>query len=72
MRKIGASYQLFLYTLFGSIFIFIVMFDVLLSKGNLLFDFFLNSFFFEKREFIIWFALFLGFSVKIPIVPLHL
>ena len=71
-RKITASYQLFIYTLFGSIFVFITIFDILLNKGNLSFDFFLNSHFVEKRQFIIWVLLFLGFSVKIPIVPLHL
>lgn len=71
-RKIAASYQLFLYTLFGSIFVFICIFDILLSKGNLSFDFFFSNFFFEKRQYIIWILLFLGFAVKIPIVPLHL
>ena len=71
-RKITASYQLFIYTLFGSIFIFISIFDILLSKGNLSFDFFLNSYFLDKRQFIIWILLFIGFSVKIPIVPMHL
>lgn len=71
-RKITASYLLFSYTLFGSIFVFISIFDIWLNKGNLSFDFFLNSFFLEKRQFIIWFLLFLGFSVKIPIIPFHL
>ena len=71
-RKITASYLLFSYTLFGSIFVFISIFDIWLSKGSLSFDFFLNSFFLEKRQFIIWFLLFLGFSVKVPIIPFHL
>ena len=71
-RKITAAYQLFLYTLLGSIFIFISIFDILLNKGNLSFDFFFNSLFFEKRQLIIWVFLFIGFSVKIPIVPFHL
>jgi len=71
-RKINASYQLFIYTLFGSIFVFISIFDILLSKGNLSFDFFIYSYFLEKRQFIIWLLLFLGFSVKVPIVPFHL
>jgi len=53
MRKISAAYQLVLYTLFGSIFIFISIFDILLNKGNLSFDFFINSFYFEKRQLII-------------------
>jgi proton-translocating NADH-quinone oxidoreductase chain M len=71
-RKITASYQLLVYTLIGSIFVFISIFDVLLSKGNLSFDFFLNTYFLDSRKFIIWILLFLGFSVKIPIIPLHL
>lgn len=71
-RKINASYQLFIYTLFGSVFVFISIFDILLSKGNLSFDFFLYSFFLEKRQFFIWLLLFIGFSVKVPIVPFHL
>jgi len=45
---------------------------MLVSKGNLSFDFFIYSFFLEKRQFLIWVLLFLGFSVKIPIVPFHL
>lgn len=71
-RKITASYQLFIYTLFGSIFVFICIFDILLSKGNLSFDFFLYSYYLESRQLIIWILLFLGFSIKVPIVPLHL
>lgn len=71
-RKITASYQLFIYTLIGSIFVFICIFDILLSKGNLSFDFFLNSYFLDNRKFLIWFLLFIGFSIKIPIVPVHL
>jgi proton-translocating NADH-quinone oxidoreductase chain M len=71
-RKVTASYQLFIYTLIGSIFVFICIFDLLLSKGNLSFDFFLNSLYYDKRQMIIWIFLFLGFSVKIPIVPFHL
>lgn len=71
-RKITASYQLFIYTLVGSVFVFICIFDILLSKGNLSFDFFLNSYFLDNRQFVIWLLLFIGFSVKIPIVPLHL
>jgi proton-translocating NADH-quinone oxidoreductase chain M len=71
-RKINASYQLFIYTLFGSIFVFVSIFDILLSKGNLSFDFFLYSYFLEKRQFLIWLLLFIGFSVKVPVVPFHL
>lgn len=52
-RKITASYQLFIYTLIGSVFVFISIFDILLSKGNLSFDFFLNTQFLDNRQFII-------------------
>ncbi len=45
--------------------------DLALSKGSTSFEIFLTSFFFEKRELFFWVFLFLGFSVKIPIVPFH-
>jgi len=63
-RKITASYLLFSYTLFGSIFIFISIFDIWLSKGNLSFDFFLNSFFFRKKTIYYLIFTFLRFFSK--------
>jgi NADH:ubiquinone oxidoreductase subunit 4 (subunit M) len=52
VRKIYAAYQLFIYTLLGSIFILICVLDMALNKGSTSFEVFLTSFFFEKREFL--------------------
>jgi len=71
-RKVYAAYLLFLYTLFGSIFLLICFLSIYLNKGSSIFDFFLISKFFEKREFFFWIFLFIGFSIKIPIMPFHI
>jgi proton-translocating NADH-quinone oxidoreductase chain M len=71
-RKIYASYQLFIYTLLGSVFVLIAFLSVYLNKGSASIDLFIHSFYFEKREFLIWILLFIGFSVKIPILPFHI
>ena len=71
-RKIYASYQFFLYTLFGSFFVLLSILFIYYNKGSSLFDFFLFSSFNEYREFIIWLLLFIGLSVKVPIIPFHI
>lgn len=71
-RKIYASYQFFVYTLVGSVFVLLAMLTVFLSKGSSSFDIFAHSFFFEERQFILWLFLFFGFSLKVPIVPFHI
>lgn len=70
-RKIYAAYQFFLYTLIGSLFILVCFFSIYFSIGSSLFDFFLNSYFFENRQYVILLLMFFGFAVKIPIIPLH-
>lgn len=40
--------------------------------GCSLFDYFLNSYFFTDRLLLIWILLFLGFAIKIPMLPLHI
>lgn len=72
VRKLYAAYQLFLYTLFGSIFMLICFISIFSIHGSSSIDFFLHSYFFAKREFLLWVLLFLGFSVKIPILPFHI
>lgn len=71
-RKIYAAYLFFFYTLGGAIFILLAIFLIYLNKGTSNIEIFLNSYFFETREFLLWFFLFLGFSVKIPILPFHI
>jgi proton-translocating NADH-quinone oxidoreductase chain M len=71
-RKIYASYQFFIYTLFGSIFIFLCFLSVFFNTGSSSFDVFSFSCFFEERQFFVWVFLFLGFSFKVPILPFHI
>ena len=70
-RKIYASYQFFVYTLLGSIFVLLVILSVYSNKGSSSFDFILNSYFFSNRQLIWIIFLFIGFGVKVPIMPLH-
>ncbi len=71
-RRIYAAYQLFFYTLFGSIFFFFGILFIYSFIGSSFFNFVLFSTYFEIRQFLIWIFFFLGFSVKIPMMPLHL
>ena len=71
-RKIYASYQFFIYTLLGSIFVLLAISLIFSNKGSSSFDFFLYSYFFYDRLILIWFLFFLGFSVKIPLMPVHI
>jgi len=70
-RKIYASYQFFVYTLLGSIFVLLVILSIYSNKGSSSFDFILNSYFFSNRQLIWIIFLFIGFGVKVPIMPLH-
>ena len=71
-RKIYAAYLFFFYTLGGAIFILIALYLIYLNKGTSNIEVFLNTYFFETREILLWLFLFIGFSVKIPIVPFHI
>lgn len=71
-RKVYAAYQLFIYTLLGSIFTLLAFLSIYLNKGSSLLDFALLGHYFEHRQILLWTFLFLGFSVKVPVVPLHL
>jgi proton-translocating NADH-quinone oxidoreductase chain M len=71
-RKIYASYLLFIYTLLGSalaLFGFLILY---LNKGSLNFIYFNNTIFLENYQVLLVFLLFFGFSVKVPIVPMHI
>jgi proton-translocating NADH-quinone oxidoreductase chain M len=77
-RKIHASYQFFLYTFFGSLFMIvaIIILGFYMHSFELYFIEKYWWFFIEKRmfhlELILWFFLFLGFAIKVPMVPFHI
>lgn len=71
-RKIYAAYQLVLYTIFGSIFFLIGIFVLYYAVGSL--DYYVLkvtqlSF---NRQLLLWFCFFMGFAVKVPMVPFHI
>lgn len=71
-RRIFAAFQFFLYTIFGSIFMFISIIEIFLKVGttNLLQLLTIN--FSSELEMFFWLSFFFAFSVKIPVVPFHL
>ena len=71
-RKIYASYMLYLYTMVGSIFTLFAFIFLYCSKGSSNFLFFFDVIFLNYYQFLLFFFLFIGFSVKVPIVPLHI
>lgn len=71
-RRIRASYLLFLYTLFSSIFMFLAILYIYFISGTtdylVLKTIQLN----DIAERCCWFAFFLSFAVKMPLVPFHI
>jgi len=70
-RRVRASFYFFLYTLFGSIFLFFSLLVLYYDVGTVSFNV-LSTISMDRKEFILWLFLYLAFSVKIPTVPLHL
>lgn len=71
-RKIHAVYQFFLYTFFGSVFMLVSIIIIYLHIGTTAIFFIKNFYFSENRQLIIWLCLFLGFSIKVPMIPFHI
>lgn len=71
-KKVKAFYFFFLYTLTGSIFMFIAIIHIFLITGTTDYQILYNlniNFFYEKIYFLIFF---LTFAIKIPIIPFHI
>lgn len=71
-RKIFASYMLFLYTMFGSVFALFVFIFLYLSSGSSNFLFFFDIIYVLDYQLLFLLLLFFGFCVKVPIVPFHI
>lgn len=71
-RKIHAAYQFFLFTLGGSLFMLFVIIYCQLNFGSTNLFFLLEIIFMPYLEIFMWFGFFLGFAVKIPMMPVHL
>lgn len=71
-RRINAAYQLFLYTLFGSVFMLIGILYIWYSTGTTNYEILTRISFSSTDQIFLWFAFFLSFAVKIPMVPFHI
>lgn len=71
-RKIGAAYQFFLYTLFGSIFMLIAIFFVYSHFGTTDFRVFLTYSLTLQRQLFFWLLFFFAIAVKVPMFPVHI
>lgn len=71
-RKVRAGYYLFMYTLFGGVFMLIGMIMMYLEVGSLDYNTLRTVGLKEETERIVWLLFFMGFLVKIPMVPAHI
>jgi len=71
-RKIRAAYQFFLYTLLGSVFMLLAILLIFFQTGTTDLQILLTTEFSERRQIFLWIAFFASFSVKVPMVPVHI
>nr|QIA59930.1 NADH dehydrogenase subunit 4 [Fossombronia cristula] len=71
-RKIKAAYQFFLYTLMGSLFMLLAILFISFQTGTTDPQILLTTEFSERRQILLWIAFFASFSVKVPMVPVHI
>ena len=70
-RKIKASYLFFMYTLAGSLFMFIAIIHIFLTVGTTDYQLLYYSNFNFSYEKFYFLAFFLTFAVKVPMLPFH-
>lgn len=71
-RKIQAAYQFFLYTLLGSVFMLLAILFIFFQTGTTDLQILLTTEFSERRQILLWIAFFASFSVKVPMIPVHI
>jgi proton-translocating NADH-quinone oxidoreductase chain M len=71
-RKIRAAYQFFLYTLIGSVLMLLGILIIYFHAGTTDLQTLWNLDFPEKKQLFLWFAFFLSFAVKVPMMPFHI
>jgi proton-translocating NADH-quinone oxidoreductase chain M len=71
-RKIKAAYYFFIYTLTGSLFMFIALIHIYLTTGTTNFIFLYKYNFDLFYEKLYWLAFFFSFAIKVPILPFHI
>lgn len=71
-RKVHAAYQFFLYTLVGSVLMLIAIIYLYSTVGSTHLFVLLDSTFDVFTSRLLWFALFVSFAVKVPMIPFHI
>ena len=71
-RKILAAYYFFLYTLLGSVVMLLATLYILEQVGTTDYEVLLTFSFSEIEQKFLWFAFFLSFASKVPMLPVHL
>jgi proton-translocating NADH-quinone oxidoreductase chain M len=71
-RKILAAYYFFLYTLLGSVVMLISILYIKCVTGTTDYELLLSVSFSETEQRFLWFAFFLAFASKVPMMPVHL
>lgn len=71
-RKIKASYFLFIYTVFGSLFFLLSICFIFFSVGTTNYLFLVNCSFSPEYQNLLWLGFFISFAVKVPMYPFHI
>lgn len=71
-RKIHASYQFFIYTFFGSVFMLLGIIYIYSQVGSTDYRLLLTKEFLPHVQLLLWLSFFASFAVKIPMVPVHI
>jgi len=71
-RKIRASYMLFFYTLFGSIFMLLAILVLFFDTGTTDYQVLMLAEIAPFKQKILWLAFFIAFASKIPMIPVHI
>jgi proton-translocating NADH-quinone oxidoreductase chain M len=72
IRRIHAAYLFFFYTLVGSFFMLVSIFFFYLQVGSTDLEILWNVEWFGNKIYLLWIALFLTFSIKVPMFPFHI
>ena len=71
-RKIHAAYQFFFFTLFGSIIMLLGIIVIYFETGTTDIQLLVQTQFSESRQLFLWLSFFCSFSVKVPMMPVHI
>ena len=70
--RVRASFLLFLYTLFGSLFMLLAFVTMYYTAGSTDYETLTATDFSFDTQRILWLAIFLSFAIKTPLVPFHI